>query len=670
MNNFNNEQKRKSYSSQISSSYIYEIYQDFQDYLFDHFEGSRPTMVYLYDNDKVKPCYPRVDSNKGYCGFCKIIRGDIHNKSEIKCCAKGSIDGYGTFYKSAALIGKENNQFNNAKGWKKCSFGLIEYHIPIRHKRGNDNSTLALLVVGNGRSEGDETSQKIHGYINTLKNGEKWREYFPDKNNVEWDDIAKTLHNEVDKIPIISKKQQMEIANDITDKVELIEYIASNTLQQGALYDGEKFIRTLDLGDADCSISEKSIWGKTQKALKDMIDYFELNSAAIYSSPSGDYADMKSKVVIPKGIEHSSSIMFRSRKEFESLSNKTGPLYLPHHSGIMDFDWLQSKKCFGKTHSIIFSEIFEGNNFVLIGFGYNGRKIRAFERVIFTEAISKVFEYIKSAYSRIRLDDLMSETAHLLGRTIGMINSAKNEFGKINITLENDDEEVKFQEIKDAISDGTMQMDLLKENFYSFRNNRVSRNSVHNNNESVLPAHYLDESSPEKPIMFNINESFEKLDGYFRRQAIRAKRRCEIKKTLSLDTVVYGYQEHFELVLLNLFSNAISYSYSATSIDIIVKQEGKSCVIIMSNFGTGVATDEFKTVFDPLVKSRYKDPVRKVHSLGLGLSYCRRVIQDEFKGKITLESRPRENLQRDIIEGTNHVTKLTIRIPSNPNDLE
>jgi signal transduction histidine kinase len=54
--------------------------------------------------------------------------------------------------------------------------------------------------------------------------------------------------------------------------------------------------------------------------------------------------------------------------------------------------------------------------------------------------------------------------------------------------------------------------------------------------------------------------------------------------------------------------------------------------------------------------------VRRIGGLGLGLSYCRRIIEDEFKGKISLNSWEVQKPQPRRFEGDNYITKVTVKL--------
>jgi signal transduction histidine kinase len=125
---------------------------------------------------------------------------------------------------------------------------------------------------------------------------------------------------------------------------------------------------------------------------------------------------------------------------------------------------------------------------------------------------------------------------------------------------------------------------------------------------------------------------------------------------------VRGDENLLKLVFLNLFDNAIKFGYAGTYIEISVRVTRGQCIVSFGNLGVGVPADERERVFRRLTKARWKDPVRQIEGLGLGLFFCRQVIRHQFGGRISLSSREAAVPKRRF-EGDNWKTTVTIWLP-------
>jgi two-component system sensor histidine kinase KdpD len=78
-----------------------------------------------------------------------------------------------------------------------------------------------------------------------------------------------------------------------------------------------------------------------------------------------------------------------------------------------------------------------------------------------------------------------------------------------------------------------------------------------------------------------------------------------------------------EQVLQNLLHNAVNYSSENAIIEIVASLQSNNCVIIVSDNGIGIPTNELKYLFDKF----YRLPQTKTGGSGLGLSIVKGFIQ-------------------------------------------
>jgi PAS domain S-box-containing protein len=88
-------------------------------------------------------------------------------------------------------------------------------------------------------------------------------------------------------------------------------------------------------------------------------------------------------------------------------------------------------------------------------------------------------------------------------------------------------------------------------------------------------------------------------------------------------------------VIVNLLSNAITYTQNGGKIDIKTKTEGKYITLTFKDNGKGISLDKIDTIFDKYVT--YSKKFRQVGT-GLGL-YVSKMIIEEHDGEITLQSK-------------------------------
>jgi signal transduction histidine kinase len=116
---------------------------------------------------------------------------------------------------------------------------------------------------------------------------------------------------------------------------------------------------------------------------------------------------------------------------------------------------------------------------------------------------------------------------------------------------------------------------------------------------------------------------------------IRTRSSEKVKFTLTVaphtDTVALLNPPLFSWVIENLFRNAIDAMSGQGAISIDVSRQANTIIVDITDTGKGIPKGKFKTVFEPgyTTKSR---------GWGLGLSLCKRIIEDYHGGKITVKN--------------------------------
>jgi signal transduction histidine kinase len=103
----------------------------------------------------------------------------------------------------------------------------------------------------------------------------------------------------------------------------------------------------------------------------------------------------------------------------------------------------------------------------------------------------------------------------------------------------------------------------------------------------------------------------------------------------------YGDAVHFTQVLTNLISNAIeSYpsqvDVSSENREVVVSllRSGDHVEITVRDYGAGISEENLNRIFEPFFTTK-----GRVEGLGIGLSLAKRIIEKEFSGTLTVQSR-------------------------------
>ncbi len=97
------------------------------------------------------------------------------------------------------------------------------------------------------------------------------------------------------------------------------------------------------------------------------------------------------------------------------------------------------------------------------------------------------------------------------------------------------------------------------------------------------------------------------------------------------DLEVNAERSRIKQVLINLIQNAVEATENGGKIDVRVEQLLDEVRVSVWNSGKPIARDVVQKLFVPFFTT-------KVHGTGLGLAICKKIIEDEHKGKIWVET--------------------------------
>lgn len=94
-----------------------------------------------------------------------------------------------------------------------------------------------------------------------------------------------------------------------------------------------------------------------------------------------------------------------------------------------------------------------------------------------------------------------------------------------------------------------------------------------------------------------------------------------------------------EIIFNNLISNAVKYNVQDGSVTISIKADGKKIIISVADTGIGISEEDIPKLFQDF--SRIKNEKTKgISGSGLGLSITKKMVEEYYKGQISVTSEP------------------------------
>ena len=96
-----------------------------------------------------------------------------------------------------------------------------------------------------------------------------------------------------------------------------------------------------------------------------------------------------------------------------------------------------------------------------------------------------------------------------------------------------------------------------------------------------------------------------------------------------------------EIIFNNLISNAVKYNKDNGEVRCVLRDFQDKVTIAVSDTGIGISEEDIPSLFQEFVRIK-NDKTRKISGSGLGLSIARRIVEDIYKGRISVKSVPDE----------------------------
>jgi len=636
--------RREPLVSVLRKGFHFEVFRDLHEHLYQRFQ--RPSLVVTTtENGDLKTCFPRKRIPLPDELYHHLIAATVSMGHE-------SLIDREKLSKVSELLGATQPKW----GWYETSPGLVDLYLPV-HAPGlesaDDGCLIGVLVLGRFKSSSPGAGQSIHNWLDALDVPLQ-----DSRSSKQKDDKTQSyrefLHSLVDELPILTSKLQAKIQYEASRSISLLERFTVRMVSAETLFGEEGLIAHLGLDEPAPSISFNEVWRQSTEALQRIVSFLSLTNASLYSSPDRDYSELELRAYAPASTEVADTLALATLDEFTWLQGENW-LNLPGPSS--SFAWLKPLTFFNASNAMLFGRSTVGGHLILLAFGFDeANHLSPSQRTALYDAVnSRIFPFLHSALSAIELDNLMAETGHLLGRAIAKVTTGTRSLqalspGRPAVAPEHQKE---YGVARWAVTDGLTRLDLIRHNFYSFP---ASRRTVSGLDER------LDADGEIREIVDVVRVLHDMRD-YFRRAVRESPLRAVKFRVIAKELRTKGNRNAMRMTLLNLFDNALKFSYANTFLVISAREKKRNAVLEIENLGIGVAPDEGRYVFRRLARSRYRDPHRRIEGLGLGLSYCRRVVEEIFQGRITLESRQAPTPHPLRFEGDNWLTTVTIEIP-------
>lgn len=133
------------------------------------------------------------------------------------------------------------------------------------------------------------------------------------------------------------------------------------------------------------------------------------------------------------------------------------------------------------------------------------------------------------------------------------------------------------------------------------------------------------------PLKRSLQGTFMVMEGIAREKGI------ELKQEVSDELSVLGDRDMLQLVIRNLISNAIKFTFPGGDILISARQQQNNCIISVKDTGAGIPVAQQSSIFSPALKPTFGTGNER--GVGLGLMLCKEFTELQG-GKISFETEP------------------------------
>ncbi|WP_443659093.1 ATP-binding protein [Clostridium algidicarnis] len=167
--------------------------------------------------------------------------------------------------------------------------------------------------------------------------------------------------------------------------------------------------------------------------------------------------------------------------------------------------------------------------------------------------------------------------------------------------------------------------------------------------EDILTLSDIEQHKDEKSS--DINVEYKINDIYYLMKSVASNKDISITLNLESGIVLYGNEDRFTQMMINLIDNAIKYSDKGSSVYISSKTYKKDCIIIVEDTGVGIQKEHIYRLFERFYRVD-KARSRANGGTGLGLAIVKHIVLG-FGGNIDVKS--------EVSKGSKFIITLPIK---------
>ncbi len=620
--------------------FSHEVLLDFQDLLSDIFK--LPSSLWLYDiTGGLKHLQPRVQ-HKYYPPFCSYLHTlKAPSDSTSYCTMQDSIRMRHFIHDILA------NSAHDHYHLVQCHMGLTRIVFPLKLT----DTVICALVLGKFKMSDIDNDVLIENSVHSYFERHNIDTIFPHGTLSECRDKLLTL---IANIPIVEGNDLDAIYVRTLQLLPFLKSLYVHLRPNDPIYDGIIFLESLDYADSSVFLTYDAFWSRVRHLMNMIVDKVHLRSGIVLFNNRDNYQKLLTQVIVPSGQHAVESISLSDDQELHTLTTSDRGFIIPAAQGPLS--WLNDfcQPIFGTDAAIIYARHVFAGKLVVIGFGFNPDiRLTRFERFILKDSVVKLFNFINTALSRIELDHMMAETGHMLGRAAGDLKHGVDVLHKYGHT-EHESDPIDIidarKSARHSIESGLLRLDLIIRNYHAFSEIRDVSGDFSNELSNLT-----------RVDIYTLLKKYEFL--YEKDLQVESKHFKYDPANVPV-CIVYGRLQILDLLFYNLIDNAVKFSYNGTYVHIIIREQDNHYHISITNLGVGVAADEYQSVFERYIQSRFVDKIKRREGTGYGLAICRRYVETFFpSGSIALSSRPAHMPRVRGFRGDNYLTTVTVVLP-------
>lgn len=645
--------KRVAHSSRVFSELLTdittEILIDFQGVLSSKL--SLPTSIWKYndsgDLEQILPKNPLTN----YPDFCIYLN---ENRIDKIICSECDMDSMASFLQTIS-----NQQDYRRMHIVPCPFKLSRIVFPLEI----NGNILGSLSVGKFVNNGETQINSIAEVIEKVSLREQCPDCFNTLTNDELATVRNNLINKTTTIPAFSDNEIKHIENEVFELLPLLKSLCAHIHPSDIKFKRIILLDSLDYSHFNVMLSEHDLWENIKSILDEIVEQLNLSSAVIYLSDLENYQQMHCKAFCPNTLSPPETISVQSTQELQLLIENEMGVLVPNSKNKLN--WLGKnmvKLLFGSNDGIIYGKNIFAGKLLIVGYGFKEYKEKSkFEIRTLKEATNRLFKIANNALSTVELDHIMSEAGHMLGRARNDIEAGMNALKKYGFTIRKKDSarvtEIK-QDSHNAIDSGLTRISLIIKNYNAFKTIR----NIHINHRIT------EQRSRHLRKELNVVDVINYFISLYSDELKSSKKNIQKEYKYENCNIYIDIEQIWliELMFWNLVDNAVKYSYNRKYIHILTSKNKNNIRISFSNFGIGIAQDEYTYVFKRFYQSRFKDEKKKRIGGGYGLAIVKKIMDTFFgEGRISIKSVPaNDNKYGEArFEGDKYITTITLNIP-------